>query len=120
MSDLLPASSGVTASEVALEFEPLPDEQVISGEVSTGYVELGEAGGVSFGLWEHSAGISTDVEADEVFVVVAGRGKVEIAQSEGEPAIVIPLEPGTIARLAAGSHTVWTIESPLRKVYFSA
>ncbi|BDZ51481.1 cupin [Frondihabitans sucicola] len=124
MTELLPPSAGFSATALALSLEPLPSAQLLAGlvdagDVKTGVVELGAVGGVSFGLWEHTAGVSTDVEADEVFVVVSGRGRVEIAGSADEPATVILLEPGTIARLAAGSRTIWTIEEPLRKVWFA-
>ncbi|AMM22146.1 hypothetical protein AX769_00675 [Frondihabitans sp. PAMC 28766] len=98
----------------------MPADQVIAGDVHTGLIELGSASGVEFGLWEHSAGVSTDVESDEVFVVVSGRGRVEIAGSEGSAPVTLELKPGTVARLAAGAHTTWTIDEPLRKVWFAA
>ena len=64
-------------------------------------------------IWETPAGVSTDVEADEVSVVVSGRGRVE----DLDTGAVVELVPGTVLRLAAGERTRWTITEPLRKVY---
>ena len=67
-------------------------------------------------MWEHTPGASTDVEADEVFVVLAGSATVAFE----DPALQsIELRPGSVVRLTAGMRTVWTVRETLRKVYFA-
>jgi uncharacterized cupin superfamily protein len=59
-------------------------------------------------------GAMRDTEADEVFLVIAGRATVEFV----EPAMpAIELAPGSIVRLEAGMQTVWTVHETLRKLY---
>ena len=55
---------------------------------------------------------STDVEADEVFVVLAGRATVEV---DGGP--TLELGPGDVGILDAGDRTTWTVHETLRKVF---
>ena len=98
------------AASVVLALEPLPAEQVLEGSPQTGYVELTD----TIGVWEHTPGVSTDVEADEVFVVLSGSATV----SFDDPALApIELSTGSVARLTAGMRTVWTVRETLRKVY---
>jgi uncharacterized protein len=73
---------------------------------------LGRVGVVEVGLWEIDAGHAEDTEADEVFVVLAGRGSVAFADGSQ-----IELRPGVVVRLRAGDRTRWTIHERLRKVY---
>lgn len=89
-------------------------------EVPTGALPAeGESYGtladVGYGVWEHLPGTSTDVEADEVFVVLAGRGTVRFESGE-----TLELAPGVVARLHAGEQTTWEITEALRKVYVVA
>ncbi len=60
-------------------------------------------------------GVMTDVEADEVFVVVSGSATVEF----GDGSQSLRLGPGDVVRLAAGAETVWTVSQTLRKVYLT-
>lgn len=104
------------AASLTLVHEPLPAEQVVAGAPTTGYLELDEIAGAGIGVWEHTPGTSTDVEADEVFVVLSGSGTVAF----DDPALApITLAPGAVVRLTAGMKTVWTIDETLRKVYIS-
>ena len=64
------------------------------------------------GVWEHAVGTSTDVEMDEVFVVLSGRGRVTLDDGR-----VLELSPGVVGVLAAGTATTWQIDEPLRKVW---
>jgi uncharacterized cupin superfamily protein len=105
------------AASLRVSAEPVPAEQIVAGAPVAGLVELGSLGGVEFGVWEHSVGTSTDVEADEVFVVLSGSATVTFVDSEQEP---LSLSAGSVARLAAGMRTVWTVHEPLRKFYVSA
>ena len=104
------------ASSLALTHEPLPAELVVAGAPTAGFVELGTVGEAEFGVWEHTPGTSTDVEADEVFVVLAGAATVSFDDAALAP---IELRPGAVVRLAAGMRTVWTVHETLRKLYIS-
>jgi uncharacterized cupin superfamily protein len=91
---------------------PLPDDQVVIGDPQTGATDLYEGDGWSVGVWTHSAGTSTDVEVDEVFVVLEGRADIAV---EGGASFTIG--PGDAVVLAHGDRTTWTIHEPLRKLY---
>jgi uncharacterized cupin superfamily protein len=101
-----------SATRAALGLDAVPASQVVSGSPATGHVELPSPTGLACGIWEHSAGVSTDVETDEVFVVLSGRATVEV---EGGP--TLEFGPGDVGTLTAGSRTIWTVHEPLRKVY---
>jgi uncharacterized cupin superfamily protein len=75
-------------------------------------VELSEVGGVTVGLWSAGPGVDVDVETDEVFVVLEGRGTVTF-----EDGSVLALQPGAVVRLRAGDRTTWEIAERLRKLY---
>ncbi|MEZ3159040.1 cupin domain-containing protein [Microbacterium sp. BWT-B31] len=95
-------------------FEPVPADQVVSGAPQTRFVDLDEASGRVVGVWEMTPGGMGDVEADEVFVVLAGEATLEFV----EPALpAIELRPGVMVRLERGMRTVWTVRETLRKVY---
>ncbi|MDR7184764.1 putative cupin superfamily protein [Microbacterium trichothecenolyticum] len=104
------------AASLELGLEPLPADQVVQGSPATGFAELGEFGGIELGVWEHTPGASTDVEADEVFIVLSGSATVSFDDPALEP---IELRAGSVARLTAGMHTVWTVSETLRKVYIA-
>ncbi|WP_431246461.1 cupin domain-containing protein [Leifsonia xyli] len=103
-----------TSSAAPIDHQPVPAEQLLSDAQTTGALELGDVAGVEYGLWEISEGVSTDVEADEVFVVLSGAARIDF------PALAesITVGPGDIVRLRAGEHSVWTVTETLRKVYF--
>ena len=61
-------------------------------------------------------GTDTDVEADELFVVIAGRAVVDFTETGRR----LELAPGDVVRLSAGDRTVWTVSETLRKVYLTA
>jgi uncharacterized cupin superfamily protein len=93
-----------------LTHEPLPSAQVRAGAPTTGLAQLTD----SIGVWEHTPGVSTDVEADEVFVVLSGSATIAFE----EPALPsIDVGPGSVVRLSEGMRTVWTVRETLRKVY---
>lgn len=110
------AGAVTDAAHLPVALEPLPADQVVAGAPAAGFVELGEFGGVEIGVWEHTPGTSTDVESDEVFVVLSGSATVSFEGSELDP---IELSPGSVARLEAGMRTVWTVHETLRKVYLA-
>lgn len=111
MSDLA-ASFAVDVAAVELEDWPLEPSQIVSGTPEVRGVVLHEAGGVQRGVWEHTPGVSSDVEADELFVVVSGRATVEI-----EGGATLEVGPGSAAVLRAGDRTVWHVHETLRKVF---
>lgn len=74
---------------------------------------LGRFGGLEVGVWEMAPGTERDVEADELFVVVAGRGSIDFPATGRR----MELAPGDVVRLSAGDETVWTVTETLRKVY---
>lgn len=103
----------VNAHAVALDHTPLPGEAVVSGAPTTAYRDLTSLSNVTIGVWEHTPGVSRDIETDEVFVVLSGDATV--AFDDGSPAI--DLHPGSVVRLHAGQGTTWTVRETLRKVY---
>lgn len=87
--------------------------RVLAADVMTADLEpLATLGDAEVGLWGMEPGVDHDTEADEVFVVLAGRGTV--AFEDGE---VVTLAPGVAVRLRAGERTTWTVTETLRKVY---
>lgn len=108
--DLRLLSADVVAQ--GLEHEPLPPDDVVEGSPTTAVTTLSEVGGVGVGLWEMSVGTARDIEVDEVFVVLSGRGTVAF-----EDGTILELGPGVAVRLRAGERTTWTVTEPLRKVW---
>ena len=115
MPDLatLLSNRGVQAASVVLAYEDLPPERTLAGRARVGTAVLGELGGRTIGVWEISPSVSTDVESEEFFVVLAGEGTIQF--SDGSPDLV--LRAGVVGRLAAGAATTWTVTQTLRKIY---
>ena len=105
-------AAATDATAVALDHEAVPPEQVRAGTPTVAAQDLAGPPGLCVGIWEHSAGVSADVEVDEVFVVLSGRATVEV---EGGPRL--ELSAGTVGVLPAGARTTWTVHEPLRKVW---
>ena len=112
--DTLRPNPAIDALAVPIGHEALPTEHILAGSPSAGTHEL-LVGDTEIGVWEHTPGSSTDVEIDEVFVVLAGHATVEIIES-GER---LTLAPGVVGRLAAGTATRWTVTETLRKIYIA-
>ena len=91
---------------------PVGADQVVAGSPDVHVRSLYEGADLGIGIWQHSPGTSTDVEADEVFVVLSGQATVHI---DGAPALHVG--PGDVAFLPAGARTTWTVHETLRKVY---
>lgn len=105
---------GFNAQNLDLTHKQLNPNLAISAGVTTAVTALDVEGDMEVGVWEHSVGTSTDIEVEEVFVVLQGKGTVTCDQG-GE----IQLEPGTVGLLSSGAKTVWTITEPLRKVWIT-
>ncbi|MGY4712326.1 cupin domain-containing protein [Mycolicibacterium sp. CBM1] len=108
-------NSVVHAAIEWLEHESVPPEQSLGGDPHTGTAELGRFGGLQVGVWEMTPGVMSDVEADELFVVLSGAATVEFDDETS----ALTLGPGDVVRLAAGAKTVWTVSETLRKVYLT-
>lgn len=117
MSILVPGIPN-DATSIALTAEAVPAEQRLAGTPTTGTLELGSFGDAEIGVWEMTAGRMSDVESDEVFVVISGRGSIEL-EPGGEDSEVIALAPGVVVRLAGGTRSIWTVTETLRKVYIA-
>lgn len=102
----------VPAGALRLRRSDLDPEQVVEGDPLVGLLEFEGTGDLEAGIWEHSAGTSTDVETDEVFVVISGRATITLADGS-----TLELTPGTIGVLREGEQTTWQIHETLRKVY---
>ena len=108
-------NTAIGAAGLTLPLESVPDDQSVAGDPRTGARTLTEFGGLDIGVWEMTPGTMTDVEADEVFVVLSGAATVEFA--DGTPDL--HLRAGDVGRLAAGTETTWTVTKTLRKVYLT-
>jgi len=100
-----------------LEWINLPTEKLDNGKVvSTGYKPVpASTANLTAGVWEHEKGTSFDEEAQEMFVIVSGKGKITIIET-GE---VLILRPGVVGALQPGTKTRWDIEENLRKVFIT-
>ncbi|MEZ5155830.1 MAG: cupin domain-containing protein [Solirubrobacterales bacterium] len=101
---------------IELEDEPLDPGTVLAGDPRTAAGEIAAAalpGGSTLetGVWQCTPGVVTDVEADETFVVIAGRATIEHAGESHE------VGPGDVCVLPAGAETRWTVHETLKKVY---
>jgi hypothetical protein len=114
VSEAPPPPFALAAAKVELEPGELAPDQVVSGTPEVRERELWAAadGSASAGVWEITPGVVTDVEAEEVFVVLSGRATIEI---EGGPTLEVG--PGDFGALRAGDRTVWRVHETLRKVY---
>jgi uncharacterized cupin superfamily protein len=99
-------------SDAELPSAPLDPAQVVAGDPEVRLLEIHDADDLAIGIWQHGTGVSTDVEVDEVFVVLSGRATIEV---EGGP--VLEVGPGDIGLYPAGTRTRWTVHETLRKVY---
>ena len=89
-----------------------PGTEILAGSPRAAARTLGRVAGAEVGLWEMTRGTARDVETDEVFVVLAGRGTVTFQDGES-----LGLRPGVVVRLHAGDRTEWAVTEPLRKLY---
>ena len=100
------------ARDISTEWSDLPAEKSVTPGVRTAIAEVWSDAGFEVGVWEHSAGTSTDSVDDEIFVVIEGRGTV--TDQHGR---TIDLAPGVVGVLHPDDETTWVITEPLRKVW---
>jgi uncharacterized cupin superfamily protein len=106
----------LSVADAALTPDELDPATIVSGEPRTASLVLHEQPGpertVERGVWEITPGVVTDVEADEMFVVLSGRATIEIQDGP-----TLEVGPGDVAVLPEGAVTRWTVHETLRKVY---
>ena len=112
-----PAAPGAMvwrALDVPLVPGELDPSQVLAGQPAITETVLSESpdGRVVRGIWRITEGTVTDVEHDEVFVVLEGRATIEV---EGGPTVRVG--PGDVCVLQRGARTTWTVHEALRKVF---
>lgn len=116
MSDDRTAVPGfaLPVADAALEPVELDPSQVIAGTPEVSELVLSESadGRVVRGIWQMTPGVVTDTEADELFVVLAGRATIEFRDGT-----TLDVGPGDAAILTEGAQTRWTVHETLRKVY---
>lgn len=100
----------VPVHDVRLTPDELDPEQIVAGDPVTSSVDLGNGRGI----WQITPGVVTDVESDEVFVVLSGRATIAV-----EGGATIEVGPGDVCLLAEGAKTTWIVHETLRKVYQS-
>lgn len=105
------------AASAELAMELAPAEQVLSGQPHTGLVELGVWLGRDVGVWEMSPGSMSDVEVDEVCIILSGAGSVQ--RTIGGATVHQELKPGAVFELHDGEQTIWTVKETVRKIYLS-
>jgi uncharacterized cupin superfamily protein len=111
--DLLPPFA-IAAANVELEPGELAADQVLDGQPRVRLRRLWTSadGCQEAGIWEITPGTVTDVEADEVFVVLSGDATVELADGRS-----LELSPGVAGTFPAGTRTTWRVHETLRKLY---
>jgi uncharacterized cupin superfamily protein len=113
-----PAGPGATfalaAGELILDPGELDPASVLEGtpEVTEATLWTSEDGRIIRGVWQITEGTVTDVEADELFIVVSGKATVAV-----EDGPTFELAPGVLGVLARGARTTWTVHETLRKVF---
>lgn len=115
----LTAPFALSVADAVLVPDALDPGQILAGEPRVASVVLHQsvpagpgARAVQRGIWEITPGVVTDVEADEVFVVLSGRATIEF-----EGGATLEVGPGDVAVLPEGAVTRWTVHETLRKVY---
>lgn len=112
----------VQALSADLEHEELPPGQVVDGSPTTAAHVLDERDGHELGIWEMTPGTATDVEVDEICIVLSGRATVRFDETAGSDAVAgteVELGPGAVLRFTEGMHTTWTVHETLRKIYLT-
>ena len=110
----LDAATVLNALSIELDHEPVDADQVVTGSPTTGIAALTELGDLEIGVWEITPGTVTDVEVDEVFLVLTGHATLRREDgSEDE------LVAGSVGRLEDGEETEWEVHETLRKIYIA-
>ncbi len=114
MSLPLDAATVLQALELELEHEPVDAAQVVDGSPTTGIAALTELDDWEVGVWEITPGTVTDVEVDEIFIVL--RGAATLVRGDGTE---VELVAGSVGHLEDGEETEWRVRETLRKIYIA-
>ena len=108
------ATFAVRAADVELEPEELDAAQILEGAPETSGAVLWESpdGRILRGVWRCTPGTVTDVEQDELFVVVEGRATIRVDDGP-----TVEVSPGSVCVLERGAHTTWVVHESLLKAY---
>ena len=104
----------IRAADVELEQEDLDPSQIVAGAPQTSGAVLWESedGRILRGVWRCTAGTVTDVEQDELFVVIEGRATIDV-----EAGPTFDVASGSVCVLERGARTTWTVHESLLKAY---
>jgi len=67
-------------------------------------------------VWEIEPSLSSDVEIDEVFVVLSGDATVQFDDDTPD----LELGPGSVVHVRSGQKTRWIVRDTLRKIFIAA
>ncbi len=112
----LEPGAALDLSALDIATEPVPAEAVEHGAPVHGAAALAEIGGLEVGVWEMTPGVATDTEGDEIFVVLAGRARIDYLDPAAPS---VEIGPGSMVWLREGMQTRWTVVETLRKVYLA-
>ena len=107
------------ADALALDIptEHVPADQVTDGSPETGSIPLTEWDDRDVGVWVMTPGSMTDVETDEVCIIIAGAGVVH--RTLNGVRVEQELRPGAVFQLLDGQKTLWVVTETIRKVYLA-
>ena len=108
-------NTAVHAATVDLSRQHVPADPAVTDGAKTGTLALADFDGLEVGIWEMTPGAMTDVEVEELFIVLSGSATIEFA--DGSPTLEVGA--GDVVRLAAGAETLWTVTETLRKIYLT-
>lgn len=96
---------------------PVPTAQIAAGQPETGSLALTDWADREVGVWVMTPGAMTDVEADELCIIIAGAGVVHrtidgVRREQG-------LRPGAVFQLIDGEETLWVVSERVRKIYLA-
>jgi uncharacterized protein len=110
----LDAATVLQALELELEHEPVDPDRVVSGSPTTAVAALTEVDDWEIGVWEITPGTVTDVEVEEVFIVL--RGRAILRRDDGSQTELVA---GSVGRLDDGEETEWEVHETFRKIYIA-
>ncbi|MCK6375470.1 MAG: cupin domain-containing protein [Zoogloea sp.] len=105
----------IDAASLPLHYEALADHKVLTGSPRplVGMAVLAGLGDCEIGVWEIGPSTTTDVETDEVFLVLFGEATVKFDDGSAD----LVLKAGSLARLRRNARTTWHVTQTLRKVF---
>lgn len=109
-----PAMSVTDCHRDDLTTGKLRADQILGGDPSTRHVTLSSSPdeAMSTSLWECMPGtFRWQYRSDEVVHILSG--EVDVTDHTGKVATLVP---GSVAYFPAGSHAVWIVKKPLRKL----